>query len=370
MILRDVHSIFENWAPRGIAWERDNVGLQVGSMNQRVQRILVSLDVTDEIVAEARRIRADLIISHHPLLFHPAKVVDTDERVGRILAQLLRRKIALYAAHTNLDFTRDGVSFTLAERLGLQGVNFLHKDQRVQQKIIVYVPAEYVEHVTAAMAAAGAGRIGNYELCSFRINGLGTFKALKNAKPFIGKAIRQETVQEVRLEMVLPRWKLSDVVRAMRSAHPYEEAAYDVYDVASPTNEYGAGAIGTLKRSVSINKFLGYVARTLHVSALRYSSARKRTVKHVAVCGGSGSSLLDSAIKQGADAFVTADVTYHTFQECDRRILLVDAGHFETEQPVVPRIVEYLRTRCKIMKMNVDIFPSRQMPNFVQYYTL
>jgi len=370
MILRDVHSIFESWAPHGIAWERDSIGLQVGSMNQRVRRILVALDVTDEVVQEAHRLRADLIISHHPLLFHPAKVVDTDMRVGRMLAQLLRKKIALYAAHTNLDFTRAGVSFSLAERLGLQEVDFLHKDQIVQQKIVVYVPSEYVERVTSSMAAAGAGRIGNYELCSFRINGQGTFKSSKDAKPFIGKAGHPEIVREVRLEMVLPRWKLNDVVQAMRSVHPYEEVAYDVYDLASASNDYGAGTIGVLKRPLPAKKFLGHVARALHVPALRYNYVKARAVQRVAVCGGSGSSLLSIAINRGADAFVTADLTYHTFQECDGRILLIDAGHFETEQPVVQRIVHHVRTSCGNMKANIDIFPSRHMRNFIQYHTL
>jgi dinuclear metal center YbgI/SA1388 family protein len=368
MIVRDVHEILESWAPKGIAWERDNVGLQVGSMNRRVRKILVALDVTDEVLLEARAKKIDLVISHHPLLFHPVKSVTTEDRVGRLVHLLAQSGIALYSAHTNLDFTRGGVNFTLARRLGLHDLDFLRKDQNVLKKIVTFVPRLHVEAVTAAMAAAGAGTIGEYDECSFRVEGTGTFKAAKGAKPFVGGIGRLEKVEEVRLEMVLPRWRVNEVVSAMRSAHPYEEVAYDLYDLANAVDSYGSGAIGELLQATPLPRFLAHVERSLHVACLRFAGGLRKRISRVAVCGGSGSNLLRDAIQRGADAFVTSDVSYHEFQECDNRIALIDAGHFETEQPVVARIVEHLKQHLAGLRGNVTVLPSSRMNNFVQYH--
>jgi len=368
MIVRDVHEILEAWAPKEIAWERDNVGLQVGSMLRRVQKILVSLDVTDEVVREAREKKIDLIISHHPLLFHPVKSVCGEDRVGRLIHELARNKISLYAAHTNLDFAEGGVSFALAGRLGLRNLDFLQKDQFVLKKVVVFVPADHVESVTAAMADAGAGRIGQYDHCSFRTPGTGTFRPLRGAKPFIGKKGRLEKVEEVRLEMVVPSWKLDAVVHAMRRSHPYDEVAYDVYDLSNPSASHGSGAIGELPGEMLLSKFLEHLTRTLRVPGLRFRGNLRGKIKRVAACGGSGSGYLQEAIRQGADAFVTADVSYHVFQESDGRVALIDTGHFETEQPIVPHLVGYIKGQLARRRERVKVFPSNRMKNFVQYY--
>ena len=367
MVLRDIHTIFESWAPRELAWERDSTGLQVGSMRRNVRKILTALDVTDEVVEEARRKNVDLIISHHPLLFHPVRSVNTDERVGRIVERLAARGIALYAAHTNLDFTREGVSSALAERLGIQNLDVLRKDQRIDKKIVVFVPLEYAEKVVSAMAGAGAGRIGNYERCSFRVEGTGAFTPSRGARPFTGKPGRERLVDEVRLEMALPAWSVERVIAAMRSAHPYEEVAYDLYDLSNASNWYGAGVIGELKREMTLGKFLGRVRQTLNAAGIRYTGDPKRSIRRVAACGGSGSDLLPVAISRGADVFLTADVTYHTFQECDGRIALIDAGHFETEQPIVPRIIARLKAHPMVRKNKVQVLPSTSTRNFISY---
>ena len=368
MTVRDIQHILESWAPKEIAWERDNVGLLIGTPNHRVRNILVSLDVTDEIVDEARAKRIDLIISHHPLLFHSLKTIRGDDRVGRIVTALIHYGIALYAAHTNLDFTQSGVSFTLAERLKLQHIDFLQKNQSVYQKIVVFVPADHADTVMASMAQAGAGVIGKYERCSFRTEGVGTFKAADDSKPFIGKAGQFETVPEIRLEMILPQWKMNDVLTAMRSSHPYEEVAYDVYGLSNESNSYGAGAIGDLEKEINLKTFLGRVRTLLNTGTVRYTGKHQRRIKRVAVCGGSGSDLLRTAIQQGADAFITADVSYHTFQEADGRIALVDAGHFETEQPIVQKIVQYLHNHCASVKEKIYVVASTRARNPVQYY--
>lgn len=367
MRLRDIHAIFESWAPPAIAWERDNVGLQVGSMNRPVRRILATLDVTDSVVEESKRRACDLIVSHHPLLFHPLKSVDGEERVGRMVERLARHRISVYAAHTNLDFTDSGVSFALAERLKLRSLSVLEQKAGTEKKIVVFVPREHAAAVLKAMTSAGAGSIGNYEGCSFSVEGTGTFTPLHGASPFIGRVGTPERVDEVRLETIVPAWKIAHVVEAIRSAHPYEEVAYDVYERSNASTRYGAGIIGELPGTRSLGTFLGSVRRSLGSRSLRYCGDLRRPVRRVAVCGGQGSSVLPSAIRQRADVLVTADVGYHTFQECDGRIALIDAGHFETEQPIVGTIVRHLKSNPAIRDGGVQVFASRSMRNFVHY---
>ncbi|MBI4547308.1 MAG: Nif3-like dinuclear metal center hexameric protein [Ignavibacteriae bacterium] len=370
MVVQDVQHILDAWAPKDIAWNRDNVGLQIGSSQKTVRKILVVLDLTDEVIKEARRKKVDLIVSHHPLLFHPIKTITHDGRVGRLIQKLIESGIALFSAHTNLDFTRHGVSFTLAEKLGLYKIDFLHKSYKNQKKIVVFVPRAHVDRVTEAMAVAGAGRIGKYELCSFRAEGTGTFKPLEGAKPFSGKIGNLEKVPEIRLEMIVQASKAHDVINAMRSSHPYEEVAYDVYDLDNTSYDYGEGAIGEFKTRMPAKRFLEHICRTLRTRTVRYIGNTKQRILRVAVCGGSGSELLPIAIQQGADALITADIKYHTFQETDLKIMLVDAGHFETEQPVVQKIVEYLKRQFLIQKKHIKVFPSRSSYNPVQYFVL
>ena len=333
----------EAWAPPDIAWERDNVGLQTGDPAARVRGILVALDVTEEIVAEAERRGANLIVSHHPLLFRPLRSVTTGTVRERCLGALLRKGVALYSAHTNLDFTKGGTSFALARALGVVPEGFLKSPYRLENKIVTYVPRSHAESVAGAMAAAGAGVIGRYDSCSFRTEGEGTFRGGAGSRPAIGRRGVLERVQEVRLEMVAPRRALGRVVRAMKEAHPYEEVAHDIYALENSSGDYGMGAVGTLRRTVPLRKFLETVRHALKTPAIRWSGDPGTPVQRVALCGGSGSELLSDAIESGAGVFVTADVRYHSFHEAEGRIALVDAGHFETEIPVVAAIVEHLR---------------------------
>lgn len=368
MLVRDVQHILEVWAPRETAWERDNVGLQVGDHEKRVRRILVALDVNDEVVSEAAKKKVDLVITHHPLLFRPPKSITPTDRVGKILLRLIQRDIALYAAHTNLDFTSGGVSFALAERLGLKNSTFLAARGKDLRKIAVFVPSEYVEKVAEAMASAGAGIIGKYDHCSFRLEGKGTFKGQEGSKPFVGEAGKVEEVNEVRLEMIVPMWKVEEVVRAMRDAHPYEEAAHDIYVLENENANYGAGAIGKLERAVSLRKFLRTVKEQLQVPALRFTGDPQQRIERVAVCGGSGSNLVAAAIRRKADVFVTADVKYHSFEAAQGKIALVDAGHFETEQPSLDVLIAHLQRHIDLKKEHVRVLKTSVNTNPVQYY--
>jgi dinuclear metal center YbgI/SA1388 family protein len=368
MTLRDIAGIIEEWAPRNIALENDNVGLQVGSANQRVRNILLALEVDRGVIREAKRKSIDLIITHHPLIFQPLQSLDTSEDVANFTHELIQRNISVYSAHTNLDFTRGGVSFALAERLGLQKTDFLLRRNHDMKKISVFVPPEHVEAVARAMAEAGAGIIGDYEKCSFRIEGIGTFQPRKGANPFLGQVGNLERVREVRLEMLVAGWRVPRVLAAMRKAHPYEEVAYDVYRLENEAADVGEGAIGELPRPATLREFLGKIRRNLGIRNLRYSGNPGARIKRVAVCGGSGGSLLPVAMREKADLFVTADVKYHTFHAAAGKIALIDAGHYETEYPVLQAVAHRLRAASTQKGNGVKVMIAKTKTNPIKYY--
>jgi dinuclear metal center YbgI/SA1388 family protein len=356
--VKDITAVMERWAPRDLAWEKDNVGLQVGSPEARVRRVLVGLDPTESLVHEAARKRADLIITHHPLLFTPLRNLNTSTAQGRILAALIRSGRTLYSAHTNLDFAPGGTSFALGEVLGLRDMRFLAQQSRTYRKVVTFVPADAADAVAGAMAAAGGGTIGNYDACSFRTQGTGTFRGNARSSPRVGKRGRIEQVEEIRLEMLVDQRNLPAVLDAMRQTHPYEEVAYDVYPLENIHPGTGMGAIGVLRTPLSSAAFLRRVRTALHAGSLRYTHGRPARIRTVAVCGGAGRGLLQEAIASGADAFITADVHYHDYQDAAGHIVLIDAGHYETEIPVVNAIVRYLRNALAQSRMRADVLPA------------
>jgi dinuclear metal center YbgI/SA1388 family protein len=367
MTVSDIHSIFSRWAPKDIAWERDNVGLQVGDMNVEVAGILVALDCTERIVAEAKTRNANLIVTHHPLLFRPPKTITPSDGVGSCIRALIANSITLYSAHTNLDFTRGGVSFAVAAALGLREVDFLRTPHRVQKKIVTFVPEEHVAKVRDAMAAAGAGMIGNYDHCSFGTIGAGSFRGNEATNPTVGEKGKLEQVSEVRLEMIANQWDVPHVVQAMRASHPYEEVACDVYALENASNDFGNGVIGALPKAMRIEKFLTLVKKSLGAKALRRTVSFGRPIRKVAACGGAGADLIDTAIARGADAFITADVRYHDFHHATGRIVLVDAGHYETEHLVVEAVVKKLKKEFAALGKGVPVSAARQSTNPIFY---
>ncbi len=366
MKVQDVHQIMSAWAPPALAWDRDNVGLQVGDPRSRVKGILVSLDPTEESVHEAERSGASLIVTHHPLLFRPLRSVTPASAAARCLELLVRTRIALYSAHTNLDFTREGTSFALASALGLRNVEFLDRPYRLDRKIVTFVPAESADRVAGAMADAGAGIIGNYDHCSFRAEGTGTFRGNAASSPALGRKGTLEKAREVRLEMVAPEWNVKHVVQAMQRSHPYEEVAFDVLPLENPSRNCGMGAVGTLPRPMPLSGFLALVRRTLGTKALRWCGSPRATVSRIALCAGAGGDLVESAVRAGADVFLSADLKYHAFREAERSIALIDAGHFETELPVVGAIVSRLRTEFRRRGERVPVRAARRAENPVR----
>ena len=349
----DVIKYIEQWAPEGAAWKGDNVGLQIGDERREVKNILLSLDLNNGVIDEAIRKNCNFIFTHHPLLFSPLKHIDLRRDViSKAVEKIIKKDILLYSAHTNLDFTKDGVSYQLAKKLGLQKIIFLSRLSENQFKLAVFVPSSHLEKVADAVFKSGAGIIGEYSNCSFRTSGTGTFLGSTFSKPSVGKKGFKEKVEEVKLEVILNSWDLNKVISSMKKAHPYEEPAFDIYPVKNENLNFGFGAIGNLKNSMPVNEFLRFVLRSLRAKNIRYVKGSSVKIKTVAVCGGSGSRLLNEAIRKEADAFITADIKYHTFQDAEGKILLIDAGHYETEihslDEVQKRLRQFLINHSKI----------------------
>ena len=366
MRVSDIAEIVETWAPRWTAWEKDNVGLQVGDRTRPVRRVGVALEVTSAVVREAVRGRWDMVVSHHPLLFRPPRTITRDHPTGGVALALAEHKIAAYAAHTNLDFAPEGVSITLAKTLGLQDVRFLSPLPAVMCKLMVFVPIGHEEPVLEALAAAGAGVIGEYSHCSFRSPGIGTFKASHRASPMIGKTGRIESTDETRIEVLVPRARSREAVERVRAVHPYDEMAYDLIPVETPDVNHGMGAVGMLPRSTSLASFVRTIQRRLKTAGIRFSGDPRMSIRNVAVCGGAGVDLLPDALRSDVDAFVTADIKYHAFHGLPPGFGLIDAGHGETEQVILKPLTERLRAGARSRGQQLDVILSRTRTNPVQ----
>jgi dinuclear metal center YbgI/SA1388 family protein len=332
----EIFSWLEQMAPLDSAEPWDNPGMQVGYAGQPVEKVLLALDVTSEVVDEALAKKVQLIICHHPMLFRPMKQLRTDAPDGSLLARLIRGDISVYAAHTNLDIAPGGVNDALASRLGLLAVKPLREKRDDLVKIVVFVPTSHAEKVWGAMAEAGAGFIGNYSHCSFQVPGKGTFRPLTGARPFSGEIEKISTEDEIRIETVVPLRSSASVLRAMFLHHPYEEVAYDVLPLKNNLIRGGLGRIGDLPQAMQLSDFAEFVKSALDGSCLRVVGETGSQVRKVAVCGGAGADLIGDAARSGADALVTGDVKYHDAQSAlEHGVCVVDAGHYATEFPVL-----------------------------------
>jgi dinuclear metal center YbgI/SA1388 family protein len=357
MKCNEIIKYLEDWAPKEIAWEKDNVGLQIGSAERKIKNIMLSLDLNENVIDQALKKNCNFIFTHHPLLFKPLTKIDASiNSISILVEKLIKNDITLYSAHTNLDFTKDGVSFQLAKKLKLNNINFLANLPDKQIKLVVFVPGDSIEKVAGAIHQSGGGIIGEYSNCSYRLAGTGTFKGSEKTKPAVGGSEALEFVDEIRLEVLVDQWKIDKVISAMKLAHPYEEVAFDLYPLKNANVNYGLGAIGTLNSPMNKNEFFSYISKCLGIKNFRYSNGTNKRIKTVAVCGGSCSDYLNEALKLSADVFITADVKYHSFRDAERKILLIDAGHYETEihslNEVHKRLSNFIsdKNRTKVFK--------------------
>lgn len=357
----------EKLAPKTLAEDWDNVGLLIGSPAQTVHNVVITLDVTQDVVEQAIKDEADLIITHHPVIFKSISSIRTDLPHGKILSALLKANIAVYAAHTNLDIASGGVNDVLADRFQLCDVQpiGISSDEKLY-KLVVFVPETHEKIVREAMMTAGAGHIGNYSHCSFAANGKSTFLPLDGSTPFIGDVGKLEYVEESRLETIMTEKISKSVIRAMLKVHPYEEVAYDVYQLINSGKKLGMGRIGKLAAPMLLADFVKEVKSILGIHSLPVVGDANQVIKKVAVCGGAGAGLLHKAAFAGADVLLTGDVKYHEGQEAAAiGMAVIDAGHFATEQPVLSYIAEYLNqckaearwlVNIKVDQVNRDVF--------------
>ncbi|HOB35256.1 MAG: Nif3-like dinuclear metal center hexameric protein [Firmicutes bacterium] len=337
-------SVLETLAPVEIQADWDNSGLQAGSRQQPVEKILLTLDVTAEVLQYAADNGYGLVVAHHPFLFHKLSRVDLETPAGRILELALANKISIYAMHTNLDMVQGGVSDVLAQLLGLEDVEVLDPQKGHYFKLAVFVPLTHLDQVRQALGDAGAGWIGNYSHCTFAAPGTGTFLPREGANPWMGEPGKLEQVEEARLETLVPSYRLEAVLAAMRSAHPYEEIAYDLFPLAMDAS-FGLGRLGVLPQTMNLGALAQKVARVLHCAQLRICGDVDKPVRRVALCGGSGGRYVDLARRRGADVLITGDIDHHQALDAQQTgLALIDPGHYASEYPVLYKAEAHLRS--------------------------
>lgn len=350
----------ESIAPGRLCEGWDNCGMLIDTGKTSFSRVLLALDATQAVAREAVERGCDLLLTHHPIMLKGIGRIAVDDPQGQVIATLLQGGVSHFAAHTNLDSAHAGVNAVLAQRLGLKNPQVLRASEFAAKKVVVYVPASHADVVFDAMSEAGAGKMGNYAKCCFKSVGMGSFLPLSGTNPTIGTVGSLESVEEIRLETIVPQANLGAVVNAMLSVHPYEEPAFDVFSTERKSTNEGLGRVGDLDASLTLAQFAEKVKRALGIDALRVAGDLTRMVKRVAVCGGSGADLLDDAIMQKADVFVTGDVKHHqALYGAEKGIALIDAGHYATEVPVIHALIECLQEQFDKVQYEIDFFISR-----------
>ena len=332
MKIKHLIAPLEAWAPRSLQEDFDNSGLQVGDPEAEVNHALVCLDCTEAVVEEAATKGCGIIISHHPVIFRGLKSLAGKSYVERTILAAIKHGIALYAIHTNLDNVLDGVNGEIAARLGLKPLGALAPKVGQLRKLVVFVPHSQANQVRNVLFAAGAGHIGNYDECSFNLEGTGTFRGNADSNPHVGQRGERHHEAETRIEVVYPVHRESAILQAMIAAHPYEEVAYDLYPLANAHQVIGSGLVGEWGSPITEAEFLTKLKKVFGLQVIRHTRALGRPVRKVALCGGSGAFLIRAAISSGADAYITGDVKYHDYFDADGKLLLADIGHYGSEQ--------------------------------------
>jgi dinuclear metal center YbgI/SA1388 family protein len=331
MLLRELVQLFEEVAPSSLQESYDNAGLIVGDQDTEVKSALLCLDSTEEIIDEAIEKNCDLVIAHHPIVFGGLKKFNNKNYVERAVMKAIKHDIAIFAAHTNLDSVlQNGVNSKICQKIGIQDPSILSPKADILFKISTFIPKEKTEEVREAMFSSGGGHIGDYSHCSFNVEGIGTFKGGSDSDPFVGTPGELHNEGEVKVEMIVPAFLINSVVGRLKEVHPYEEVAYDVYPLKNKHDKIGMGAIGELEKELTEEEFLAHLKQAMNLELIKYTPSGK-SIKKVAVCGGSGSFLLSDAMRAKADAFITSDFKYHQYFDSESRIVIADIGHYESE---------------------------------------
>ncbi len=366
MKIKDLIIYLESLVPSDWQESWDNSGLQVGDTESPVNSVLLSLDITDDVISEAEDKGCGLIITHHPLIFKALSRISRKTGEGRMVYKAIEKGISIYSMHTNLDIIKGGVSYRMAEMLKLQNISVLAPLDGRLLKLVVFVPASHAEKVRDAIFNAGAGFIGDYDHCSYNIIGEGTYRPGEGTDPYAGDTGKDHIEQEVRIETVMPEYAGKSVLKAMTEVHPYEEVAYDIYRIENTVPGAGLGCTGELEHEMKDIDFLNMLSDLFGAKGVRHTVLKGRMINKVAVMGGSGSDYIKKAVNAGADAFVTADIKYHSFLEAGD-VLLADIGHYESEKPAL-EILHELITK-KFPKFAVRFSETNTNPvNYLQVW--
>ena len=332
MKISSLIKILEDFAPLSLQESYDNSGLIIGSPDEEVSNALICLDITEEVLDEAINDNFKMIISHHPIIFKGVKKINQKTAVERIIVKAIKNNIAIYAMHTNADNVLVGVNGLIAEKLGLVNTAVLDPKSNLFRKLVSFCPNSSLEKVRNSLIQAGVGQIGDYDSCTFNTEGIGTFRANENANPFVGEKGKLHFESETKIEAIYPIFKEAQIIQALLSAHPYEEVAYDIFPLENKYKEYGSGLIGELNQEMKELDFLELLKEKFDVKVIRHSDLLHKPIKKIALCGGSGSFLINKAKAHGADIFITGDVKYHDFFEAEKKMIIADIGHYESEQ--------------------------------------
>ncbi|WP_054971560.1 Nif3-like dinuclear metal center hexameric protein [Alicyclobacillus ferrooxydans] len=359
----DVIRVMDEFAPPELAMDGDKIGLQIGRLDKPVRRVMVALDAYPEVIEEAVAMQADMLVTHHAMLFRPVTSIDTGSARGKALAQAITADLTVFNAHTNLDITSGGVNDVLVRMLGLKRVDILERTRNEQlRKLVVFVPKDSHAKVLDAVCTAGAGHIGAYSHCTFNTPGIGTFLPGEGTSPYIGQAGTVEHADEVRLETIVPEGLVERVVRAMLDAHPYEEVAYDLYPLELMGKASGLGRVGDLDTEMKLSDFAGIVRDKLGLRHIRFSGHPDRLIRRIAVVGGSGGRYAKQAIHKKADVLVTSDCDHHTVAEAlHDGLSIIDGTHAALEVPVLTEAARWIReqTGVEVIETTVQEDPFR-----------
>ncbi|WP_081209027.1 Nif3-like dinuclear metal center hexameric protein [Salegentibacter sediminis] len=342
MQIQEVINILEDFAPTAYAEDFDNVGLLAGDPNTDVKGALITLDTLEEVVDEAIEKKCNLIISFHPIIFSGLKKLNGKNYVERTIIKAIKNDIAIYAIHTALDNQHKGVNDMICEKLKLKNRKILIPRKKSIKKLTTFVPNNNADELRKALFGAGGGSIGNYDNCSFNLKGSGSFKPNEEANPVIGKKGEVHFEEETQIGLTFPAHLESEILKALFKNHPYEEVAYEVSTLDNSNQHLGMGMIGELEQEQNEAEFLQEVKQIFNSGCIRHSELREKPVKKVAVLGGSGSFAIENAKRAGADVYITADLKYHDFYKAEKKLVLADIGHYESEQYTKNLLHSYL----------------------------
>ncbi len=345
MNIKALCDFLESYAPLAYQEDYDNSGLIIGRSETELKKGIVCLDCTEAVVDEAITTGANIIIAHHPIVFGGLKRFTGKSYVERVVMKAIQHDIAIYAIHTNLDNVKLGVNNEIANRIGLQKRQILAPKEGEIRKLTCYCPNEHVGVLRDALFAAGAGQIGNYSECSFTSTGEGTFKPGHRSNAYIGEKGIRHYEPETCIEVIFPQHLQSEIVQNMINHHPYEEVAYQISRIENPNQEVGSGMIGMWEQSGNLEDFLAHCKKQFKTGVIKHTADLGKKIEKVAICGGSGSFLTKVAIAQGADVLFTSDFKYHQFFDAEAKIVLIDVGHYESEQFTMDLLLEIIQNK-------------------------